>query len=523
MSDTSDELMLDMETLYVHLQQFFDEWHFRCLHAGLAEDWDRTCCVTKAIELFEAAGLDLSFTEKDELIECESDEELLHKLMQKMPQTMKETAEHFMLQMQLVLSTATRVRNILEEGTPEEVARIMEEGDTGISQQILKEVVIEAAREVREYRDVHNSWEHSMQVRILRLSHCSDLAETSTAELEKVTGELLAFSKQHNDNARKVLTAFGSNTEKLLLGCSFSAWVAFRAKYKADEEIHAQCKREMDDLEVKLFQFKSSLCVNFTAVINRESMMTETQRLVEILAAWMRFTTDERTERECYEKVKVDHDKLKAIKDTQKQIASHALLGLAGREDGMLTNIVFQAWTSSVHEAKKSLIVEKIIKDNEDKMEACIAKAAAGLKNVFSKMLGSTDTGLKGLGMKAWMEFVSEVRKAREQEKDLARQKEEFQQLRVRQKDAASGAGERSAVANELVTMMQVFMTWSTEAKLERVRKYYTSKMDTKQHQLEAVQTMFKSFATQLEQGMGSSPRTTTKPPAGGRSSTRPV
>ena len=55
--------------------------------------------------------------------------------------------------------------------------------------------------------------------------------------------------------------------------------------------------------------------------------------------------------------------------------------------------------------------------------------------------------------------------------------------------------------------MMHIFMNWNTEVRTEQVRRHYMGKMDNKEQKFEAVQTMIKSFASQLEQGIGNSPR----------------
>merc|ERR1712048_1446031 len=79
--------------------------------------------------------------------------------------------------------------------------------------------------------------------------------------------------------------------------------------------------------------------------------------------------------------------------------------------------------------------------------------------------------------------------------------------LNARQKGASYGSASRTNDQLEENFTMQLFLAWSTEARLDRLIKHYATRMDHKKHQLESVQTMFKTFATQLEQGLGNSPR----------------
>merc|ERR1712019_236367 len=83
-------------------------------------------------------------------------------------------------------------------------------------------------------------------------------------------------------------------------------------------------------------------------------------------------------------------------------------------------------------------------------------------------------------------------------------------------KSAANGVMTRLHELEEEIFIAFFFQSWSAEASLSRVTKHYAGKYDQKKHQLEAVQTMFKSFAVQLEQGISNTPRTKKS----GRSST---
>eukprot|EP00435_Cladocopium_sp_Y103_P056821 s187_g19.t1 len=174
---------VDDVTVGLMVQQFLDEWHFRVLHSGLAYAWDRPEALIKAMDIFEAAGMRITLEEKEQLANLEEDW-MIEGLVQRMPGAMflgcrghasyrKKTIEHFLLQLQLVLSTATR------EGSPDEIAKIMEDGDTGITQQ---EIVTEAGREVGELQGIHYSWETSMAGRIARLIRCSEDADNAAIE-----------------------------------------------------------------------------------------------------------------------------------------------------------------------------------------------------------------------------------------------------------------------------------------------------------------------------------------------------
>mmetsp|Transcript_18821 Transcript_18821/g.34113 ORF Transcript_18821/g.34113 Transcript_18821/m.34113 type:complete len:98 (-) Transcript_18821:149-442(-) len=68
---------------------------------------------------------------------------------------------------------------------------------------------------------------------------------------------------------------------------------------------------------------------------------------------------------------------------------------------------------------------------------------------------------------------------------------------------------------------MRVWGHWLLETKANRIQNYYTDKLEKKRRQLAGVQSLFKSFAMQLEQNLGgegdSSGRTFTGRTSGAR------
>merc|ERR550525_2213728 len=90
---------------------------------------------------------------------------------------------------------------------------------------------------------------------------------------------------------------------------------------------------------------------------------------------------------------------------------------------------------------------------------------------------------------------------------------------------AKGAAGGRMQSANEItatILKMEVFNEWCIHWKTNYFLHHYGQKMDKKKHQLEQVQQMFKTFATQLEQGIGNTPRSQRKGARAGNEASRP-
>merc|ERR1719375_521574 len=117
-------------------------------------------------------------------------------------------------------------------------------------------------------------------------------------------------------------------------------------------------------------------------------------------------------------------------------------------------------------------------------------------------MNSSTDSGLMEHVISTWTQHFRDEAEATKMERIMAENEAKFGALNGRQKDNAKGVMGRVNEQMNLNLMLKHFANWSCDTKLERIMRYYNSKMDAKKSQLQSVQHLFKNFATQLDQGL---------------------
>merc|ERR1719247_1340443 len=100
----------------------------------------------------EQYGVTISPAEEKRLFQLDEGA-MIEQLVSKMPQQTKEQFEHFFLQLQLIVSTATRIRTALEEGQPFAIEEALNDADeTGITPYILKMSLVQAGSEATSLR-----------------------------------------------------------------------------------------------------------------------------------------------------------------------------------------------------------------------------------------------------------------------------------------------------------------------------------------------------------------------------------
>merc|ERR1719502_1946792 len=169
------------------------------------------------MKLMEQHGVKLSPEEEKELSGM-GEAQMIEKLVMKMPQQSKEQFQHFFLQLQLIVSTATRVRSALEQGNSEAVSQAMDDADsTGIAQYILKMSIVQAGSEVMNLRKQHASFVKDAESKMSRLVKGAEDMMMAKERLAKAQGELSMFQAQANENIKKVLMTFAGGSASALL------------------------------------------------------------------------------------------------------------------------------------------------------------------------------------------------------------------------------------------------------------------------------------------------------------------
>merc|ERR1711977_801156 len=67
---------------------------------------------------------------------------------------------------------------------------------------------------------------------------------------------------------------------------------------------------------------------------------------------------------------------------------------------------------------------------------------------------------------------------------------------------AAMSAGEKATAVKEYGLVLHAWLLWTDVTKVERMLRYYQNRIEGRKHQLQGLQTMFRTFATQLETGL---------------------
>merc|ERR1711920_964345 len=217
--------------------------------------------------------------------------------------------------------------------------------------------------------------------------------------------------------------------------------------------------------------------------------------------------------------VKAASEKMAGLKAAQKDNAKKSMARMCAGNDQNLMNLCFDGWAKAIAEMKQEKDYEEAVKAQEEKFAQFMKEKSEQAKGVLARMSGSSDTGIIHMAWKAWVEDHEAEKKAREMEELMNGENAKFKSLNARMKENATGKAGRSIDIENDNLLMAILMNWQIETRVQRVVTHYSGQLESKKHQLEAVQSMFHSFASQLEKGIESTPRKKDKSSKGGSSS----
>merc|ERR1719156_489777 len=162
----------------------------------------------------EQYGVTISPAEEKRLFQLDEGA-MIEQLVSKMPQQTKEQFEHFFLQLQLIVSTATRIRTALEEGTPGVIQEALNDADqTGILPYILKMSTVQAGSEVIALKSQHDTWTVETESRMSKLLRGQDDAMQAQKQLAAAQAQLGHFQGSHKDKAYKAMMGVAGKNDK---------------------------------------------------------------------------------------------------------------------------------------------------------------------------------------------------------------------------------------------------------------------------------------------------------------------
>lgn len=479
--------------------KLLDERHYQVLHRVLSSRWDRLHSLSAAVKLMEQHGVGLTPEEVERLSTMTEDRQI-NVLVSKMPMQTAEQFQHFFLQLQLLVSTATRIRRGLEEGNPNLVAETLDSAEsTGIASDVLRMAVVQAGTEVRLQKQLYADWVKEADSRTSRLVRAQEDASAVEKKLAAVQAEMAKYQLANLEKSKKFLMSFAANfSAGLLIGC-LKGWVAIVKYAKQEAIVRLEYADRIEEATTNLAVSMAARVTMIRHMMEKKGSKLTTELLSEIMEIWTQVAKEEKFQRDSAAAVAAMAARLAAAQGSQAEKAKQFLTHMGAKNEGMLVSVCFQGWIQDYEDFKKEKEHEEEVRLKQEKMAEFLKGKSDNAKRMLQMVGGSTNTGLLTSVVTAWKQAVEDTKKEAEIDRAVCSTAAKLAAFKTRSKGHAGLATGKTIMSLEEMLKIQVLNAWRLDSRLEATLKLHHAKVESKRQQLLGVQQMFRTFAHQLD------------------------
>lgn len=481
------------------VEQLLTDKHYSKTSVALASRWDKCQSLTAAMKLMEQHGVVVG-AEEEQRLSGLSEAQMIESLVARMPQQSKEQFQHFFLQLQLIVSTATRIRQALEAGRADIVEQAMEDAEsTGVAQYVLKMAVVQAGSEVNNLKKQHGAFVKDAQAKLSRLVKAQEDAVVAKERLVKAQGELAVFQSNANEAIKKVLMNFAGGSATALLHACVSGWSTYVKKMRVENAIFEEYREDMEAAENRLIEAKAEQLKSISKMVNKSAAGGIDQLKSEVFQILADEVREKKDRIASAAAVAALEAKLKGAADNAAANAKKVMArcGAAGAQG--LRDVCFQEWKNYYLDYLKNKAMEEAVKEEERRIAEFMQAHSDNAKGLLSGMASATDSGLLHEVLTAWLEYYKEEKQIAAYAEAMNGTQGKFGAFGTRNKAGAKGVMERAHEHNMIMLMLKTFGAWVLDCKIEKIQKVHQMRVDGKRQQLVGVQQMFRNFAKQLE------------------------
>jgi len=481
------------------VRTFLEQEHYSKLHSILSERWSDMRALTAAVKLLESHNVKISPEMEKRLYDMPEDK-MIDVLVSQMPSQSQEAFEHFFLQLSLIASTQTRLRDALDKGDTASMEMVMDSADdVGITPYILKMAVVQAGQQVKSLDEDADVWIALTSNKMGPMLSGQEDAMRAMKKLNEATAALTDVRASANDKSRKVLMGLMGGQAAALQASCFISWLDITKRMKQENEIRKEYAERIDAAEKRLLEYTSTQMNNVKGVLLRKAAEDDNALLQLVIDTFRGDVEERKADADAADEVRAIEMKLAGYAGDQAANTKKVLARMNAGTDGALTQMIFQGWITFSKDYKKNKDIEEEVRKAEAKVAEFMAKQNEGAKSVLSRMSNSSDTGLLSNVTQAWIGWVKEEQSTRQMQELMEANAAKFGSFVAGRNGASGGAMERAALMMDEASICPCFHAWKRECKVEQKKRVGKVLNDAKKKQVHDVQNMFKNFAQELD------------------------
>eukprot|EP00913_Durusdinium_trenchii_P026693 g25044.t2 len=426
--------------------QMLESQHLKVLHQTLSTAWNRSGqaqSLPAVLALMGQYGVQLSPEEVEKIRVMDQDQQIAA-LVNQMPQDSQEQFQQFFLQLQLLVSTAMRVRDGLEDGAVEKVQMALDDADsTGVTQELLRMAIVQAGSEAALQMKEYEAWCLQTDEQMGRLIRGQDQAMAAKKKLATLQGGLQQDRQEHSERATKVCMNFVQNdTAFTTNACALERTPTILwTLVEVEESLHSE---KIERVRRKTQGYKKRSLASLRGLMEKKAVAREAELVSEVLKSWHHAVKEKKETDALAVQVDVVNKRLASIQGAQKET----------------TKRVMDRWYEEVKDSQKRRGEHDLLAQTQARIHAYLKdKNEASLK-VLKMALGGSETNIATQAFACWKSESENAKYQAELEAIMRENQERVKEYKERHHAAAASAMKRAARFHEEGLILEIFAHW---------------------------------------------------------------
>ncbi|CAK9067631.1 unnamed protein product [Durusdinium trenchii] len=481
--------------------QMLESRHLKTLHQTLSIAWNRNGQVQSlpaVIALMEQYGVELPPEEVDRISSMDQDQQIAA-LVNRMPQDSQEQFQQFFLQLQLLVSTAMRVRDGLEDGAVDKVETALDDADsTGVTQEILRMAIVQAGNEAAVQMREYEAWCLQTDEQMGRLIRGQEEAMAAKKKLATLLAGLQSDRDEHAERALKVCINFVNNDQDWTTNACFQGWSFWTKRAREEASITKSYEDRIGRLRSRQEGYRQSSLACLHSLFEKKAKMQEIELQAQVIKGWYHALQERKDNDSLSGQVDAMNSRLASIQGAQKETTKRVVDRMTNNVSMSLLAQAVEGWHGEVQESKKYSEMNKLILQAQRRIHDYLKdKNEASLK-VLKMALGGCESNNITQAFACWKSHVLNTKQEAELEEIMKENKKLIQDYKEEHSQAATSAMNRAALFYDENLLLEVFENWRIDCAMEMTIARNEGRIDAKRQQLSSIRQMFRTFAQQM-------------------------
>jgi len=406
------------------------------------------------------------------------------------------------------VETVSRLRKALEDGQADAVEAAMDDAESaGVLQYILRQTVVHTGQELSTLKGVHLGWLKDTEAKMARMLRAQEEAMESKQLLLEAQAALKNMGALQRKKAFGALSGVANDRDAQLLKVSLGAWQMVIRNEKSEAKLREEYESKMQESELKIQALRVKQLSSVHGVMGKKIGENEKQLLSEILTIWVQDTQEQQTQKKIEEERARNERQMEILKNARTKVARQVMERIAGASGLDLCKILLSIWFEDVAEIKRNRKTDAAIATVENKLKGLLKNHKNNATYVLNSIYRVGNEDIVGELFGVWEMRVLEERRMAKLIDQLDRLAEKTKGTSLRTRLAAVFVMSRVVSNFDTMRLLRCFSAWVSAYTTNCLKNFYDRKIDTKRHQLQSVQNLFREFAGRLETGIIKSPR----------------